>query len=61
MKLQERVDELFAICSRSSSIGTADFKSISRNFWYQLDNSVTIVDLAGIFTGYTINYNIYLF
>lgn len=50
MKLQDKIDEIFTICSSSSSIGTADFKSICRHFWYHLDNSVTIVDLAGVFT-----------
>lgn len=45
----ERIDELFSICSGSSGVGTADFKSISRHFWMYLQNSFTLVDVAGIF------------
>jgi len=48
--LQERIDEIFQFCSSSTGIGTADFRSICKTFWMCLNNSVTFVDLAGVFT-----------
>jgi hypothetical protein len=48
MLLEEKIRELFVSCSGSN--GTADFKSISKVLWMCLNNSVSIVDLAGIFT-----------
>jgi hypothetical protein len=50
MKLQEKIDELFQIASGSTGIGTVDFKSICKIVWMCLNNSVTLVDLAGVFT-----------
>lgn len=49
MKIQEKVDELFSLCSASTGIGIIDFRSICKNFWLCLNNSATFVDLAGVF------------
>jgi hypothetical protein len=48
MLLEEKIRELFVSCSGSN--GTADFRSISKVLWMCLNNAVSIVDLAGIFT-----------
>lgn len=48
MILEEKIHELFVSCSGSN--GTADFKSISKVLWMCLNNAVSIVDLAGVFT-----------
>jgi hypothetical protein len=47
MLLEEKIHELFVSCSGSN--GTADFKAISKVLWMCLNNSASIVDLAGIF------------
>lgn len=39
---------MFVSCSGSN--GTSDFKSISKVLWMCLNNAVSIVDLAGVFT-----------
>jgi len=48
MILEEKIHELFVSCSGSN--GTADFKSVSKMLWMSLNNSVSVVDLAGVFT-----------
>ena len=48
MLLEEKINELFLSCSGSN--GTADFRSISKVLWMCLNNAVSIVDLAGVFT-----------
>ena len=45
--LQQKVDEVFLSCS---SAGPADFRNVAKTFWSVLDNKVSVVDLAGIFT-----------
>ena len=45
--LEEKIHELFISCS---SNGATDFKAIGKAFWMCLNNSVSIVDLAGVFT-----------
>lgn len=48
---QEKIDEVFVQCSNKSesAAGTADFTGISSIFWPILDNSLSLVDLAGVF------------
>lgn len=48
MTIQEKINELFVSCSGSS--GSTDFRAVSRVLWMCLNNSVSIVDLAGVFT-----------
>ena len=48
MILEEKIHELFMSCSGST--GTADFRTISKVLWMCLNNAVSIVDLAGVFT-----------
>lgn len=48
MLLEEKIHDLFLSCSGSN--GTADFRSISKVLWTCLNNAVSIVDLAGVFT-----------
>jgi hypothetical protein len=43
-----RIDDIFVTCTGST--GTADLKSVVKVFWPVLDNKVSIVDLAGVFT-----------
>lgn len=45
---QDRIDDLFTNCG--GSMGAVDLKTINKVFWPSLNNSVSIVDLAGIFT-----------
>ena len=48
---QEKIDDIFVQCSNKSesAAGTADFTGISSIFWPILDNSLSLVDLAGVF------------
>jgi hypothetical protein len=48
MILEEKIHELFVGCSGSN--GTADFKAICKVLWRALNNAVSVVDLAGVFT-----------
>lgn len=48
MILQEKIHELFMYCTGNN--GTVDFKAVSKVLWMCLNNSVSIVDLAGVFT-----------
>lgn len=48
MTIQEKINELFNSCSGSS--GSADFRAVSRVLWMSLNNAVSLVDLAGVFT-----------
>ena len=45
-RLADKVDELFKHCSNHAVV---DFRSICKVFWTTLDNSLSIIDLAGIF------------
>lgn len=47
-RVQDRIDDLFATCG--NSLGDADLKSVGKAFWMCLNNSVSLVDLAGVFT-----------
>jgi hypothetical protein len=49
--LQEKIDEIFlnATSSSSSAAGTCDFRSLASTFWPVLDNSISLVDIAGVF------------
>lgn len=49
--LQEKIDEIFLNASSSSSspAGTCDFRSVATTFWPILDNSISLVDIAGVF------------
>jgi len=48
MKLSEKIDEVFhAYCGPN---GTIELRSIFKLFWPTLQNSVSIVDLAGLYT-----------
>ena len=49
MKIHEKIEEIFGLCNSLSGIGAADFRSICKTFWLCLNNSVTFVDLAGVF------------
>ena len=46
--LQEKIDEVYVLCSQN--IGAATFKGITKIFWPILDNGVSLIDLASIFT-----------
>lgn len=46
-KVKEKIEELFV--TASGSLGSVDFKSVCKLFWVCLDNSVSIVDLSGLF------------
>ena len=48
MGLQESIDEVYVACSQGS--GSATFRGITKVFWPILDNSVSLIDLAGVFT-----------
>lgn len=48
VKVKEKIEELFTQCS--GAIGAVDFKGICKLLWVCLNNSVSMVDLAGIFT-----------
>ena len=43
-----RIDDMFVKCTAST--GIADLKSVVKVFWPILDNKVSIVDIAGVFT-----------
>ena len=47
-RLAEKIEDLYKLCSTGGY--TADFRSISKIFWPLLDNNLTILDLAGIFS-----------
>lgn len=46
--LSASIGDLFFQCSNSS--GLADFKSIAKNFWCALDNSLSLIDIVGLYT-----------
>jgi hypothetical protein len=43
-----RIDDMFIKCTAST--GVADLKSVVKVFWPILDNKVSLVDIAGVFT-----------
>eukprot|EP01038_Epipyxis_sp_PR26KG_P008099 gene8099-10970_t len=47
-KVHEKIQDIYVTCSRES--GVVGLKSIFKYFWSSLCNSLSIVDLAGIFT-----------
>lgn len=47
-ELEAKVDEVFLQCSGGSSV--TDFRSVAQVFWPVLDNKISLIDLAGIFT-----------
>lgn len=47
MKLQEKIDSLFVQCSHSQ--GVATFYGILRILWPLLNNSVSLVDISGVY------------
>lgn len=47
-RTQERVDNLFT--GISGSVGMVDLKTVCKMMWMSLTNSVSVVDLAGVFT-----------
>lgn len=46
--MQEKIDEVYVLCSQN--LGSATFKGIAKVFWPILDNGVSLIDLASIFT-----------
>lgn len=50
-----RIDEIFVQCSSDVSTGMVDFRSVAKVFWPVLDNKISIIDLAGIFSMTTPN------
>lgn len=48
MGIQEKIDSYFVLCCQST--GAANFKGIAKIFWPILDNSVSLVDLSGVYT-----------
>lgn len=48
MGLQDKIDEVYVICSQG--LGSATFKGIAKIFWPILDNNISLIDLASIFT-----------
>jgi hypothetical protein len=48
VRTQDRIDEIFMHVG--GALGAVDFKSILAHFWIALNNSTSVVDLAGIFT-----------
>jgi tetratricopeptide (TPR) repeat protein len=47
-ELSGAIDDMFVQCT--SSTGSADLKAVMKTFWPVLDNRVSMVDLAGVFT-----------
>lgn len=48
MVLQDDIDEVYVACSQGA--GCATFRGIAKVFWPILDNSISLIDLAGVFT-----------
>jgi hypothetical protein len=45
-----RIEELFIQCTAMSSGGAVEFSSVAKLFWPALDNRVSLVDLAGLYS-----------
>ena len=48
MGIQEKIDEVYVLCSQNSNAAT--FRGIAKVFWPILDNSTSLIDLAGVYT-----------
>jgi len=49
-ELAAKIDEVFLKCTSSSGDGSADLKTVLQHIWPILDNKVSMVDIAGVFT-----------
>ena len=47
-EIAARIDEVFL--TATSSTGSADLRSVQKVFWPILDNKISLVDIAGVFT-----------
>lgn len=46
-KVKEKIEELFSVTS--GSFGSVDFRNVCKLLWTSLNNSVSLVDLSGMF------------
>lgn len=47
-RTSDKIQDLYRLCIDAS--GTVDFRSICKHFWFILENSLTFLDLAGVFS-----------